>query len=146
MSELTCKQRINGELKERIKELTILWNAYTDRNGQARTEDGNVIGGDMGGAHIYEFGLSFNYTQPEGRKRGYFRYQLSWGGPSDEFRFYASGSGYKWRVDRVEYVFMNWWDGSKRTLSGKRLDLLEDIFENLFVQSAQAEFDKSQEN
>jgi len=135
--ELTCKQRINSHLKGRIEDLTDLWKDY--QNG---IEDNPEIG------NIYEYGLSFDYVEAENRKRGYFRYQLSWGGPSDEFRFYAEGKDYKWNVDRIEYVFMDWFDGSKRTLSGDKFKLLEKIFLNLFVEvgSCQAVFDKAIED
>jgi hypothetical protein len=134
-TELTCKQRINSHLKGRIEDLTALWHDY--QNG---IEDNPEIG------NIYEYGLSFDYVASENHKRGYFRYQISWGGPSDEFRFYAQGKDYKWKTDRIEYVFMDWFDGSKRTLSGNNLKLLEEIFQ-WFVEvgSCQVEFDKAME-
>lgn len=144
----TCKERINGELAGRIDDLRQLWAAYAHPNTPTATEDGNIIGGDMDGGHIYEFGLYFDYVAPgtfRKQQRGYFRWQLSTGGPGDEFRIYAEGSGYRWHVDRIEYVFMDWWDSAKRTLSGARFDLLEEIFQALFVEdgSAQAEFEKA---
>uniref|UniRef100_A0A6H1ZAV7 Uncharacterized protein n=1 Tax=viral metagenome TaxID=1070528 RepID=A0A6H1ZAV7_9ZZZZ len=145
----TCKERINGELASRIDDLRQLWEAYSNQNTPTSTEDGNIIGGDMDGAHIYEYGLCFDYVAPgtfKKQQRGYFRYQLSWGGPSDEFRFYAEGNGYRWHVDRIEYWFLDWWDGAKRTLSGARFNLLEEIFQFLFAETgaAQAEFEKAQ--
>lgn len=53
----------------------------------------------------YEYGLSFDYVELgtfDDMKEDYFRYQFSWGGPSDELRFYE---------DRIEYVFMDWFCG-----------------------------------
>jgi len=64
----------------RIRTIRRLWKAY--QYGQEDTDEGN----------IYEYGLSFDYVGPgtfNGQRRGYWRYQLSWGGPSDEFRFYC---------------------------------------------------------
>ena len=147
MTTKTCKERINGELKDRISDLRQLWEAYCNPDTATSTEDGNIIGGDMDGAHVYEYGLCFDYVAPEGRKRGYFRYQLSGGGPSDEFRIYAEGSGYEWHVDRIEYVFTDWFDGAKRTLSGANYDLIEEIFLALFVETgtAQERFTAAQE-
>lgn len=51
-----------------------------------------------------EYGLSFNYVKlDEDTEQDYFRYQLSWGGPSDEIRFYDNGA--------IEYVYMDWFCG-----------------------------------
>jgi hypothetical protein len=137
--EKNCKQRINAELKSRIEDLTALWKDY-----QAGIEDNPEIG------NIYEYGLSFDYVAPNtfnGQRRGYFRYQISWGGPSDEFRFYAEGKDYNWTIDRIEYVFLDWFDGSKRTISGDNLKLMEEIFQ-WFAESGscQAEFGKAMED
>jgi hypothetical protein len=60
---------------------------------------------------FYNYGLSIDYQEPEGRKRGYFRYQLSWGGPSEEIRFYFSGDGSRGQADKIEFVFLDWFVG-----------------------------------
>jgi hypothetical protein len=55
---------------------------------------------------FFDYGLSFDYTELgtwDDQTEDYFRYQLSWGGPSDELRFYEDGSIY--------YVFMDWGTG-----------------------------------
>ncbi len=57
--------------------------------------------------NFYDYGLCIDYQKPEGRKRGYLRYQLSWGGPSDEIRFYFDGHN----CDKIEYVFLDWFVG-----------------------------------
>ena len=92
-----------------------------------------------------EYGLGFDYVQPRtfnGQKAGYFRYQLGWGGPSDEFRIYT-GPGFE--LVRVSYVFQDWFDGAERTLTGKALDLLTDIWEGWFSEFARDTFEKSRE-
>jgi len=95
-----------------------LWEAY--QRGEEEVED-------LGSFH--EYGLSFDYVAPgtfgDDQREGYFRYQLSWGGPSDEFRFYVSGPDYD--VYRVEYWFLDWFDGSHITVTDSQV-LLE-IFE-----------------
>lgn len=65
---------------------------------------------------IYEercnYGLSFDYVAPEtfeDQYEGYWRYQLSWGGPSDEIRFYSSDGK---TLYNAEYHFMDWFDGA----------------------------------
>ena len=42
---------------------------------------------------FWEYGLALDYVAPgtfKDQKQGYFRYQISVGGPSEEFRFYAN--------------------------------------------------------
>ncbi len=55
--------------------------------------------------NINDYGLSFDFVEPDtfdDQPEGYHRYQMSWGGPSDEIRFYPN---------KVEYVFMDWFVG-----------------------------------
>jgi hypothetical protein len=73
---------------------------------------------------VYEYGLAFDYVAAntfKDQREGYFRWQLSWGGPSDEFRFYVDAEK---RCRRVEYWFLDWFDGAKRKLGGSREELL----------------------
>ena len=98
-------------------------------------EDGGVP--DLG--NMYEYGLCFDYVAPltfRDQEEGYFRYQLSWGGPSDEFRIYANRRDrYHWTIYKLEYWFLDWFDGAFRHLRGTDRELLEDIFDAFFVSS-----------
>jgi hypothetical protein len=53
--------------------------------------------------------LSWDYVEGEGREAGYYRFQLSWGGPSDEFRIYVDQDK---EIDIIEYWYMDWFDGA----------------------------------
>lgn len=68
---------------------------------------------------FYDYGLSVDYQEPDGRRRGYFRFQLSWGGPSDEIRFYFSGDGSRGMADKIEYVFLDWGTGVGFDVTGE---------------------------
>lgn len=128
--ERTCKARVREHLEGRISDLRKLWTAYG--------EDPDRYTEDLG--NLYEYGLGFDYVAPgtfEGQRRGYFRYQLSWGGPSDEFRIFT-GPRFD-EIDRIEYWFLDWYDGAKVTLAGKRLELLSEIFTQFFVESGSAQ-------
>ena len=60
-----------------------------------------------------EYGLSFDYVQSdtfEDQPLGYFRYQLSYGGPSEEFRFYVD---LEHNLIRSEFWLLDWFTGSK---------------------------------
>jgi hypothetical protein len=108
----TCEERIREHYDSRMMDLRELWAAY-----QSGEEDVPDVGS------IYGYGLAFDYVEPdtfENQPFGYWRYQLSWGGPSDEFRLHGGG--------RIEYRFHDWWDGAGMDLEGDDLQLLTEIF------------------
>lgn len=125
--QLTCKERVASHLESRFVDLLTLWTAY-----QSGKEDVEDLG------NIFEYGLSFDYV-PAGtfhdQKTGYFRYQISWGGPSDEFRFFCDKT---FTPYRIEYWFLDWFDGAKKILSGEKLELLKELF-NWFKESGTVE-------
>ena len=59
-----------------------------------------------------EFALSFEYV-PRGtfdnQKRGYVSYLISWGGPSEEIRFFCDEQRMPYKV---EFWFLDWGDGA----------------------------------
>ena len=57
-------------------------------------------------------GLSFDYVKPHtfnDQVEGYWRWQFSWGGPSDELRGYINEHD---EIHRLEYWYMDWFDGA----------------------------------
>ena len=61
------------------------------------------------GTYYHEYDSMFDYINSEGRQAGYWRLQLSWGGPSDEFRIYVDQNK---DIDVIEYWYMDWFDGA----------------------------------
>lgn len=119
MTQGTCKERIEKSYKGTIEDLRQLWDAWCEGEN-----DGYVEG--LG--NICEYGLSFDYVASEtfdDQDEGYFRYQLSWGGPSSEFRFYTDSD---FNIDYIEYWFLDWFDGSHVDVEGENCDLMEEIF------------------
>ncbi len=116
----TCKDRVQKRLKGRIEDIEKLWQLYCKDPESYDAELGNFS----------EYGLCLEYVAPGtfgGQRRGYIRYQLSWGGPSDEFRFYLDEN---LETTRIEYWFMDWFDGAKIILKGRTQTLLEEIYRN----------------
>ncbi len=112
-----CNQRIDNELQERLNNLRKLWDNYKIE----KTDD------DLG--ELHDYGLAFDYVAPgtfDDQREGYFRYQLSWGGPSDEFRFFA---GPDLSCHRVEYWFLDWFDGAHRVCEGEAEALLLELWD-----------------
>ena len=65
-------------------------------------------------------GLCFDYVDPNtfnDQREGYWRWQLSWGGPGDEFRIFVNPDK---SVHRIEYWYMDWYDGAKVTLDPEK--------------------------
>ena len=88
--ERSCADQVQEHLKDRLKEI-----------------------------HTVE-GLCFDYVDPNtftNQKEGYWRWQLSWGGPGDEFRIYVNPDK---SVHRIEYWYMDWYDGAKVTLDPEK--------------------------
>ena len=116
--ELTCKERVREHYKGRMDDLRRLWAAYQEDPEKSLDDIGN----------IYEYGLCLDYVAPgtfRGQRRGFIRYQLSTGGPGDEFRFYLDELR---NPVKVEYWFLDWFDGAKVTPQGKNLELLHELF------------------
>src|SRR4029077_19153008 len=118
-TEQKCEQRIDGHLKNRLEDIRELWTLYQKGNDK--------VNPDLG--RFEEYGLSWDYVREEtfkDQEQAFFRYQLSTGGPQDEFRFYVNPnfSAYK-----VEYWFLDWFDGAHRELEGNDKILLMEIWE-----------------
>lgn len=100
-----CEERIESHLQGRLEDLRRIWKAWCD-------------GAEGDDERLCDYGLCFDYVAPNtfnDQKEAYFRYQLSWGGPSDEFRFFANPD---LSCHRIEYWFLDWFDGAHRVLSG----------------------------
>jgi len=98
--DLKCSERIDSELKRRVKEI----------KGILKAEDS-----------IEELNnISLAYTDdPYYRAK---RLELSWGGPADGFRFFEDGT--------IEYYFMDWFDGDKQELYGEDKDILQELYDS----------------
>ena len=111
-TEATCEQRIDEQLFD-LAELMTEYMKFGDlyENGD---EDNYPP--------FHEYGLDFSLVEAgtfDGQTESYWRYQLSWGGPSDEVRFYA---------DKIEYWFLDWFDGASRDITGEQW--AQDLEEN----------------
>ena len=96
--EKSCQQLVQGEFEARLEDLKV-----------PDPEDENYIEG-----------LCFDYVDPNtfnDQKEGYWRWQLSWGGPGDEFRIYINPNK---SVHRIEYWYMDWYDGAHVALDAQQ--------------------------
>jgi len=99
---------------------------YPDK---ADPEDLEALGQDPEDASLARYGLAFDYVPMatfSDQQEGYFRYQISWGGPSDEIRFYLSiadrmallqGKRSSIEPESIVYWFMDWFDGASKDVT-----------------------------
>lgn len=71
---------------------------------------------------FHDYGLAFDYVAPGtfgDQREGYFRFQISWGGPSKEIRLFAqyNGGEYDYSLYRAEFWYLDWFDGAKRDVT-----------------------------
>ncbi len=72
---------------------------------------------------LNEYGLFLDYIEPKtwpNQIKGYWRWQLSWGGPSEEFRLYDGST-------RIEFWFLDWFDGAYAIVPDKDTDMIKSI-------------------
>jgi len=106
---MKCKDKVKEAFESRMEDVRILWKAEDNE-----TED-------LG--KLDEYGLCFDYVDAgtfENQKRGYKRWQLSWGGPSEEFRIYEDGS--------MEFWYMDWFDGACVDVEGSDYDIINQLW------------------
>jgi len=75
--------------------------------------------------------LGFDFVEAEtfdNQKEAYFRLQMSWGGPSDEFRVFTNPD---YSIHRIEYHFQDWFDGAVRDVTNNEtiFDFIEQSFQ-----------------
>ena len=70
--------------------------------------------------YVNQSALSWDYVEEEGKENpAFYRLQLSWGGPSDEFRIYTIGDTLE--IDVIDYHYMDWFDGASIPVSYKTI-------------------------
>jgi len=62
--------------------------------------------------YVNQTALNWDCVEPytfDDQREGYYRLQLSWGGPSDEFRIYTDMNK---TIQEIEYWYLDWYDGA----------------------------------
>ena len=73
--------------------------------------------------------LGFDYVEPHtftDQPEGYWRWQFSWGGPSDELRGYVNEHD---ELHRLEYWYLDWGDGASILLEQDHTDAWQQMQE-----------------
>ena len=120
MPDKKCKELVDGKLESRLEALRILYEKYEKGEEEEDSDYGR----------LEDFGLGFGYVDQDDEGESFFQWTISWGGPADEFRFFLNPS---LKVYRIEYWYLDWFDGARRILTGKDKTLLMSIAEGFFT-------------
>lgn len=111
METATEKQSIEERAREH------LWSRAKDIKSimeRQQSEDSEIA--DQAYEDFYQYGLSFDYVHPftfDDQRAGYWRWQISWGGPSEEFRIYKDQNH---QVKAIDFTFLDWYEGHTITI------------------------------
>jgi len=104
-----CADLVHKKYQRTLKDYQNAFN-YFDKD---KREDNNQYKGcEDFFDYVHQSGLSFDYVEAntfEDQKSGFWRFQMSWGGPSDEFRIYTD---YDKNINYIEYWYLDWFDGA----------------------------------
>lgn len=87
-----------------------------------QSEDPEIA--DQAYEDFYQYGLGFDYVDPftfDDQRAGYWRWQISWGGPSEEFRIYVNQDE---EVKAIDFTFLDWGEGHTITLNPNHYDAI----------------------
>jgi hypothetical protein len=107
------RNEARAHMKSRAEDFKFFMNHGTDRESTniEDEEEADRLYNEHG--NFYDYGLSVDYVAPhtfERQREGYFRYQLSYGGPSEEIRFYYSPRARE--AYKIEFVYLQWGTGA----------------------------------
>ena len=157
--EMIIEKRAQNSLKSRMRDLGFLYGeyAYDSKdwgNETWKTAKDFGITSEMEPDEIDEimmearsnYALSWDYVPADtfdDQEQGYFRYQISWGGPSDEIRFYVD---YGKKFYKAEYWFLDWFTGYGIILKRKYLEIAEAIFNDFdSIEMVESAYEESME-
>jgi hypothetical protein len=111
-----CNDKVRDAYTGRMDEVRTLWNIYK-KDPAAYDEDAGTW-------------TCFDYVPKgtfEGQRRGYFRYQIRYGGPSEEFRFFVDET---LDITRAEFWYLNGFDGASVRVTGRDLETWREIWDD----------------
>lgn len=117
----TCAERVQSEYDKTLTTLHDLWTWHQENHDDDYHPEHET--------NLYEYGLEFSWVAPgtfTDQEHGYWRYLISYGGPSDEFRIYAPNKQeLPWKI---EYWFLDWFDGAHIVLANDDLAFMRELF------------------
>jgi len=129
--QLTCADLVDQQYQDQENDLKQIKDYFDDF--ETLSEGGQIAkrkASEMGGYdyHYHDnffdylndgYFLCWDFVEPftfgDDQKAGYWRLQISYGGPSSEYRIYVAGvnlaNGEK-EIRKIEYWYLDWFDGA----------------------------------
>ena len=136
--KLTCKDKVQDSLQDLLDDW-LLASLYCGQTKEQLNEQGHDIDAvedylqyDSLFDYVNMTALSWDFVEANSfndQKVGYYRLQLSYGGPSTEFRVYTDKD---LNIDRIEYWYLDWFDGASLVVDSSNsivVDLIEQFLE-----------------
>ena len=95
-----------------------------------------IVEQDDATTRFHEYGLSLDWQEIREGELPYLKYLISWGGPSEEIRFYPKTFSMQYGIctlGKIEFVHKDWFDNARRDIT--HLDWavwLRDYFQETF--------------
>ena len=126
--EKSCAELVKEKYQDRLKQFETAKN-FLDIEKSERNKFDEFLSDEYQELNQYEdffdyvnqSGLCFDRVEAgtfKDQRAGYWRWQLSWGGPSEEFRLFDNGD--------LEYWYLDWFDGAS-------VQVKDEIFENIMA-------------
>ena len=96
---------------------------------ESRLEDLKVIMDENDQIKAMKYPLSFDKVDKgtfEDQTHAYWRYQMSWGGGSDEIRYFLNDKN---EIFKIEYWYLDWLDGASIELLNEEKKLAEWLYQ-----------------
>ena len=134
--KLTCKDKVKDSFQNLLDDWLVA-SVYCGQTIEQLEDQGydievveDYIQYDSFYYYVNQTALSWDFVKANtfnDQKIGYFRLQLSWGGPSTEFRIYTDKD---LNIDFIEYWYLDWSDGASVLITDKIvIDLIEQFLE-----------------
>ena len=120
MQQRKCKDRIDDHFKRTVDNYQKAKDFFDTPKDQRATND-EYESYEGFEDYVSQSGLSFDYVTPytfKDQGTPYYRFQMSWGGPSDEFNIYTDSSK---NIQKIEYWFKDWFDGASLDCTDNKL-------------------------
>jgi len=115
MQEKKCSEKVREQYQGRLDDF-LKAQKYFNIEKSKRPQNDDFESYEDFFDYVNQYGLCFDFVSAgtfTDQKSGYWRFQMSFGGPSDEFRIYTD---YEKNIHYIEYWFLDWFDGASKTI------------------------------
>jgi hypothetical protein len=147
--KLTCKDKVKDSLQDLLDDwlLASLYCGETEEQLKEQGHDIEAVEDYLQYESLFDyvnmtalswdfekgntFSMKLNKSESAYYKAGYYRLNLSYGGPSTEFRVYTDKD---LNIDRIEYWYLDWYDGASVVVDSSSYIVVDLIMQFLEIE------------